>query len=129
MVRVLILEDEDIIREYFTRLVQSIPGVTAVESAKTGEQALELVPGFGPDLVLLDYELRGQRRNGLQMGMEILQQAPGVKTVLISGYPPEYFSHQPLKPDGFLLKPIDKEQFQALVGRFANGMLCSQTSG
>ena len=120
--KVLILEDEDITREYFTRLAQSVPGVSAVKAAKTGEQALALVSDFVPDLALLDYELRGQHRNGLQVGTEILKQAPQVKTALISGYLPGHFSNQLLQPDGFLLKPIDKEQFIALVVCFVDGV-------
>jgi YesN/AraC family two-component response regulator len=116
--KVLILEDESIIRDYFTSLVISIPGVTDVESAHSGKEALALLQSFIPDLVLLDYDLGGKNMNGLQLGMEIIKQAPHAKTVLISGYQPKHFSDQSFQPDGFLLKPVDKEQFIALVKGF-----------
>ena len=116
--RVLILEDDDIIRDYFVMLVKSVPGVSQVEATSSGEEAISLAISFAPDLVLLDYELSGQRFNGFEIGEKILTNQTGIYLLLITGFPPEYFSNQPLKPHGFIVKPIIKEKFKALVESF-----------
>ncbi|MDR1160099.1 MAG: response regulator [Syntrophomonadaceae bacterium] len=117
--RILILEDEEIIKTYFEVLARPIEGVTAVATTKSGEHALELAASFKPNLAILDFELRGQKLNGLQIGAEIKKLDKNIFFVLISGYPHEYFSAQATKPDAFILKPVGKTEFQSLVASFA----------
>ncbi len=116
--KVLILEDEEIIRTYFVMLAKTVAGVSAVEATGSGAEALKIAEDFRPDLVLLDYDLKGQDVNGLEVGAGIKKLLPDIYTILISGFPVEYFSNQPIQPHGFVVKPIVKDKFLALIKSF-----------
>ncbi len=57
MAKILIVEDDDFLRSLLSERLEG-SGYT-VEQAENGERALELVPEFKPDLVLLDLLLPG----------------------------------------------------------------------
>ncbi|MDR1615906.1 MAG: response regulator [Syntrophomonadaceae bacterium] len=118
-VRILLLEDEEIIKTYFETLLKSFEEVTEITATTSGEQALALAAAFQPDLAMLDFELRGQKRNGLQIGAEIKKLDKNIFCILISGYPGEYFAAQAAQPDAFILKPVGRKELKNLVAGFA----------
>ncbi|QVQ54562.1 response regulator [Spiractinospora alimapuensis] len=57
MIRVLVVDDDFMVARIHRRIVERVPGFTVVAEARTGAEALELVRGHSPDLVLLDIYL------------------------------------------------------------------------
>ena len=55
--RVLIVDDERPARDKMRRLLEQEPGITAIEEARDGIDALERLPAFAPDLLLLDIQM------------------------------------------------------------------------
>ena len=55
--RVLIVDDERPARDKMRRLLEQEPGITAIEEARDGFEALERLPAFAPDLLLLDIQM------------------------------------------------------------------------
>ena len=51
--RILLVEDEEDIREVAQMALEAVGGFT-VETAGSGAEALEKVPAFSPDLILMD---------------------------------------------------------------------------
>lgn len=63
--KVLIVDDNAIVRLGLARIVEQIPDVERVEEASDGIEAMETVMKFSPDVVLLD--VRMPRMNGLEV--------------------------------------------------------------
>ena len=69
MIRVFLADDERLIRQGFRKLLELDGAIEVVGEAADGTEALALVPGAAPDVVLLD--IRMPRRSGLEV-LELL---------------------------------------------------------
>jgi YesN/AraC family two-component response regulator len=64
MIRVLICDDQEVVREGLRVILSSAPSLEVVGIAQDGAEALELIPQTTPDLVLMDLKMPGM--NGIQ---------------------------------------------------------------
>lgn len=81
-VKVLIVDDHNLVRAGLVRLLEGFPDISVVGEAGTVQQALELTLSMSPDVVLMDLSLPG--RNGLEAISDILQIAPSSRIVMMS---------------------------------------------
>ncbi len=84
-VRVMIVDDQVHVCKSLKALLATSGLVEAVQEATSGVQALALVDGFRPDIVLMDIAMPSM--NGLQATHLIKMLWPNVKIVLLSMYP------------------------------------------
>jgi YesN/AraC family two-component response regulator len=56
-IRVLIAEDETLVRQSLAQLLDAEPGIEVVAVAADGEQALHLCRQYLPDVVLMDLKM------------------------------------------------------------------------
>ena len=89
MLRVLIVEDNQIFREAFrTRLNDHFPSMV-VKEASNGDEALQKVGEAPPDLIFMDVRLPGA--NGLQLTQKIKKGLPNIHIAILTDYDlPEY---------------------------------------
>jgi two-component system response regulator YesN len=89
MLRVLIVEDNQIFREAFkTRLHDQFPSMV-VEEASNGDEALQRVGEARPVLIFMDVRLPGA--NGLQLTRKIKKDLPGIHIAILTDHDlPEY---------------------------------------
>lgn len=80
--RVVIVEDNDIVREGFSFLVSSHPRFVVINAYRTAEDALRNLAADNPGIVLMDIELPGM--NGIQAIAEIKKQNASVQILVIS---------------------------------------------
>ena len=59
MIRVLVVDDHDLVRTGITRMLADISGLQVVGEAETGEEALKKVRELKPDVVLMDVKMPG----------------------------------------------------------------------
>jgi CheY-like chemotaxis protein len=114
MVRVLIVEDEQIVVEDL-RLRLTAMGHDVVGTAGSGEDAIRLAEEVRPDLVLMDIKLQGPME-GTEAGLRI-QRATGAPVVFLTAYP-GVFVRQPGKmvPPGLCLtKPFSNTDLKAVI--------------
>lgn len=80
--------------------------------AKSGEQALKLIPKERPDLVLLDYEMDGMDGKSTFETMKENEDMRRIPVVFLTSIVDRnaIYSVLKLKPDGYILKPPDKEK-------------------
>lgn len=119
--RILIVEDEKIIRSAIAEEVQSTGLFSQVHSAANGEEALEMALGQDYDGILLDIMM--PKMDGLTFLAALRAQNPArydqaVKVVL-SGYDDFAFAQKALQQgvDDFLLKPMRPAEVRALAKR------------
>ena len=109
--RILIVEDETVIRTSFAMMVEDM-GHQVVGEAANGVQALEMVDACSPELILLDVNL--PEINGLKV-LETIQANYDIPCIIITGYYSHEFLDRAKKAGafGYLIKPIEERQLQA----------------
>ncbi|MGW1052315.1 response regulator transcription factor [Streptomyces sp. NPDC002521] len=82
--RVVVADDQTVVREGIVMLLGLLPGVEVVGAAGDGEEAVQLVGELAPDVVLMD--LRMPRCDGVEATRRIRAQYPGTQVVVLTTY-------------------------------------------
>ncbi len=112
-VRVLIADDHVRSRDGLRALLSSYPEIEVVGEASNGREALEMVEGGRPDVVLID--VRMPVMDGLDAIRVIKTRWPDVRTVVLSMYPGSRAAAVAAGADGFVLKGQPTEEIVALI--------------
>jgi PAS domain S-box-containing protein len=110
----LLVEDDALLRDMATEILEA-EGYRVVVAADP-EQALRLAAELGPRLSLLISDVVMPHMTGPQLASRLQESLPGLKALLISGYPDEALEARGASPaaEGFLHKPFSNE---ALIER------------
>lgn len=118
--KVMIVDDEPIFIMGIRRLIEEYNAVspariTVVAEAYDGMHALDILPDTTPDIVFTD--IRMATVDGLELAQKIQEAWPGMRVVVVSGYPSFENARQALKVNvvDFIQKPIDPAVFNALL--------------
>ena len=117
--RIAICDDEEAQREYLVSLVRSWSaeaGVTAKVTAFSSGESL-LFGKDGQDIFLLDIEMPGI--DGIALAQELRKTAPHAPIVFITGYDRYLAKGYDVAALHYLLKPLDKDKFFAVLNRAA----------
>jgi two-component system, NarL family, invasion response regulator UvrY len=87
MIRVLIVDDHQLVRMGTSRLLADVGDVEVVGQAGSGEEAIELVRHLKPDVVLMDVQMPGI--GGLEATRRCLRVHPDIKVIAVSMYEDE----------------------------------------
>ena len=82
MIRVLVVDDHDLVRTGITRMLADIDGLQVVGEACTGEEALLKVRELKPDVVLMDVKMPGI--GGLEATRKLMRSHPDIKVVAVT---------------------------------------------
>ncbi|MCM4079262.1 response regulator transcription factor [Paractinoplanes hotanensis] len=82
--RVLVVDDQQLVREGLTALLELTDGIEVVGSAGDGARALDMIAGDPPDVVLMD--LRMPVLDGVTATARIRDRFPGVAVVVLTTY-------------------------------------------
>ena len=109
-VRVLLVEDHDLVREGTRRLLQDEPQLEVVGEARDQDEAIELAQALRPDIVLLDIRLKVG--SGIEVARILRKSLPQTGIILLSAYDYEQYVlamiHVGVK--GYLLKDCSREE-------------------
>ncbi|MFF0437049.1 response regulator [Streptomyces sp. NPDC004327] len=121
MIRVLLADDETMIRAGVRAILDTDPGIEVVAEAGDGHQAVELALLHRPDVVLLD--IRMPRLDGLGAAEELRRVAPDAGLVMLTTFSEDAYVERALGSgvSGFLLKSGDPRELIAGVRAVAEG--------
>ena len=82
MIKVLIVDDSPVVREFLVHVLGADPGIRVVGTARDGEEALEAIARHRPDVITMDVHM--PRMNGLEATRLIMETCPA-PIVIVSG--------------------------------------------
>ena len=122
-VRVVVADDQALLRGSFRVLVDTAPGLAAVGEAATGVEAVELAERERPDVVLMD--VRMPEMDGIQATRRITASplATGVRVLILTTFDLDEYVYAALRAgaSGFLLKDTPPADLLAAVRVVAAG--------
>jgi DNA-binding NarL/FixJ family response regulator len=127
-IRILVVDDENVVREGFVAILRLQPDIQVVGEAMDGVQAVELARKTKPDVVLLDLAM--PRQDGLTTIPMIKEMLPETRILVLSGNAESDRVFQALKAGalGFLLKDATRAQLLQAIHEVANGQASLQPS-
>ena len=120
--RVLIADDQSLVRAGFRLILESQPDFEVVGEAQDGEQAVALAGRHHPDVLLMD--IRMPRMDGVEATRRILENGlTGCRIVMLTTFDLDEYVYAALRVGacGFLLKDVTPEQLIAAVRLVAAG--------
>lgn len=118
MKKVIIIEDETII-SFGYRLQLEGMGFDVVGTARSSEEADDLLRSTTPDLIIMDIYLKGEK-SGLELAQEIHARQPIPILFLTASTKPEVIAAiRELKDCHYLSKPINSDSLEDVLMRFA----------
>jgi len=120
-IRILIVDDHEVVRVGLSSLLGSQPGMEVVGVAGTAEEALEKVGALSPDVVLLDIRLG--TASGLDVSRELQKLEREVRVLVLTSYADDQVIVDAISAgaDGFLLKEINRDGLIDAIAKVSNG--------
>lgn len=122
VVRVLLAEDHNIVRNGILSLLEKEPGIEVVDEASDGLEALKKIEASKYiDVVLADMNMPGM--NGIELVSRLQQEYPHVKVLILSMLDHENYVQQAMNAgaSGYLLKKVSREELVFGIRQVANG--------
>ena len=115
--RILIVEDEVMIREGLAKLIKSHTGHTVAGEASNGQEGLNLALRLRPELVITD--IRMPVMDGLQMIEKLHDMNLNTRAVILSGYSEFEYAKKAIYygVEDYLLKPLAAEDIVDVLER------------
>ena len=120
-VRVLIADDQKIVREGLVSLLSLLPGIDVVGAATDGDDAVRQALALRPDVVLMDLNM--PRCNGVQATEQLRDRQPGTRVVVLTTYADDDWVFAALQAGarGFLTKDAGAEEIRRAIATVASG--------
>jgi len=119
--RVLIADDQALIRAGFHLILETEDGIEVVGEASNGEEAISQARRLRPDVVLMDVRMPGL--DGLEATRRILAGESPSRVIMLTTFDLDEYVYAALQAgaSGFLLKDVSPERLVAAVRMVADG--------
>ena len=121
MVRVLICDDQTVVREGLAAILSTDPEIEVVGLAGDGREALDLVAETSPDVVLMDLKMPGL--NGVQATQRLSREYPTVYVLVLTTFADDAWVLDSIRAgaSGYLLKDTRRDELVAAIKGTAQG--------
>jgi two-component system, NarL family, response regulator DevR len=120
-IRLLIVDDHEVVRLGLRTLLADEPDIQVVAEAGTAAESLLHVANQHPDVVVLDIQLPD--RSGLEVCREICRQFPRTKVVILTSHGGESYIEQALRAGatGYVLKTVGNDELVRAIRAASKG--------
>jgi len=121
MIRLVIIDDHEMVREGLKAILVTEPDFSIVGEAANAEQALELVERLRPEIALLDVRLPGV--SGIEVCRIVTEQYPETAIIILTTYTDEQLIAQCIQAGakGFILKDVERFDLKRAIRAVARG--------
>ena len=121
MIRVVLADDQEMVRSGLRLLVDAEPDIEVVGEAADGAAAVEEVRWRTPDVVLMDVQMPGM--DGLEATRRIVAASPASRVVILTTFDLDEYLFAALRAgaSGFLLKHAPADELIAAIRTVARG--------
>src|ERR687894_1394126 len=122
MIRVLLVDDQALVRAGFRMILKGEKGIEVVGEASDGAEAIALARELSPDVVLMDVRMPGV--DGIEATRRILERPEsGTAVLVLTTFDLDAYVYEALRAgaSGFLLKDAPEEQLVAGIRMVADG--------
>ena len=121
MIRVVLVDDQTLVRQGIRSLLSLAPQIDVVGEASDGEEGLAVIARERPDVVLLD--IRMPRKNGLEVLRELQAAAALPPTIVLTTFDDDELLLEAVRAGakGYLLKDVSLEALTGAIDAVAGG--------
>jgi len=121
MIRVLLADDQELVRSGFRLILDLADGIEVVGEAADGRQAVRLAKDLDPDVVLMD--VRMPELTGIEATQQLQHAGVDARVLVLTTFDLDEYVYGALKAgaSGFLLKDAPREQLVTAVRTVARG--------
>ena len=120
-IRVLLVDDQPLIRLGFRMVLEGEPDLEVVGEAEDGDAAVALAVELAPDVVIMDVRMPGT--DGIAATARIVERAPGVRVLIVTTFDLDEYAFAGLRAgaSGFLLKNAPPAELVRAIRTVAAG--------
>lgn len=121
MIKLLIVDDHELVRSGIVRMLKDKPGLEIVGQASSGEEALDMTRQLEPDIILMDVRMPGM--GGLEATRMLKQRHPQVRVIAVTACEESKFPVRLLQAgaSGYLTKGTDIGEVKRAIERVYAG--------
>lgn len=115
MIRLLLVDDQTLVRQGFRVLLEAHEDIQVIGEAENGKEAIQQVEALYPDIVLLD--IRMPEMDGVAAVQAICRQFDNVKVLMLSTFDDADYVHRAIRfgAIGYLLKDTNAEELAQAI--------------
>ena len=121
MIRLLIIDDHEMVREGLKAMLSAEPDFSIVGDAASAEEAFALIERLRPDIILLDVRLPGT--SGIEICRVVTERYPETAVIILTTFTDESLVEQCIKAGarGFIVKDIERFDLKRSIRAVARG--------
>lgn len=121
MIKVLLADDEALVRGGFRAILEGQPDITVVGEAGDGAEAVALGRELSPDVILMD--IRMPKTDGIEATRRIARELPTIRVLILTTFELNEYVYDAMTAgaSGFMLKNVPPEQLAEAVRTVAAG--------
>ena len=121
MIRLLIIDDHEMVREGLKAMLSAEPDFAIVGDAANAEQAFALIERLRPDIILLDIRLPGT--SGIEVCRTVTERYPETAVIILTTFTDESLVAQCIQAGarGFIVKDIERFDLKRSIRAVARG--------
>ncbi len=110
MIKVLIADDQELIRQSLQIVLDSRPELEVIDTASNGQEVIGCVRRNRPDVILMD--VRMPKMDGVQCTKIIKENYPDIKIIILTTFDDDEYVYNALKfgASGYLLKGVSMDE-------------------
>jgi len=121
MIRVMLVDDHELVRTGVRRLIDDFDDIEVIAEAGSGEDALTLIRDYEPNVVLMDVNMPGM--GGVEATRKLLKLMPAISVVAVTAHGEQPYPSRLLEAGvkGYITKECDSNEIAIAIRTVAKG--------